>query len=122
MGFSTAALPFTVRSFFLFFMGYRTVVYSFQAKEPVRSSSMLPLLPASLVDLNNGESLFGEKEQARLLAGEQLPCMLLVLLDQLTLFSLARWYGTRLGCALCKLAGWNGVVAVCVAFTVTALV
>ena len=61
-------------------------------------------LPASLVDLNNGESLFGEKEQARLLAGEQLPCMLLVLLDKLTLFSLARWYGTWLGCALCKLA------------------
>ena len=99
MGFSIAALPCTVRSL-----------------------SMLPLLPASLVDLNNGESLFGEKEQARLLAGEQLPCMLLVLLDKLTLFSLARWYGTWPGCALCKLAGWNGVVAVCVAFTVTALV
>ena len=61
MGFSTAALPFTVRSL-----------------------SMLPLLPASLVDLNNGESLFGEKEQARLLAGEQ-PCMPLDLLDKLTL-------------------------------------
>ena len=49
---------------------------------------MLPLLPASLVDVNNGESLFGEKEQARLLAAEQLPCMLRVLLDKLTLFSL----------------------------------
>ena len=65
MGFSIAALPFTVRSL-----------------------SMLPLLPASLVDVNNGESLFGEKEQARLLAAEQLPCMLRVLLDKLTLFSL----------------------------------
>ena len=86
MGFSIAALPFTVRSL-----------------------SMLPLLQVSLVDLNNGESLLGEKEQARLLAGEQLPCMLLVLLDKLTLFSLARWYGTWLGCALCKLAGSNGV-------------
>ena len=83
---------------------------------------MLPLLPASLVDLNNGESLFGEKEQARLLAAEQLPCMLRVLLDKLTLFSLALWYVTWLGCALCKLAGWIGVVAVYMVFTVTALI
>ena len=83
---------------------------------------MLPLLLASLIDLKNGKSLFGEKEQAQLLAGEQLPCMLLVLLDKLTLFSLARWYGIWLGCALCKLAGWLGVVAVYIAFTVTALI
>ena len=83
---------------------------------------MLPLLPASLVDLNNGEYLFGEKEQARLWAGEQLPCMLLVLLDKLTRFSLPRWYGTWLGFALCKLASWNGAVAVYMAFTVTALI
>ena len=39
---------------------------------------------ASWVDLDIGDSLFGEKEQARLLAGEQLPC-LLCLLDKLTL-------------------------------------
>ena len=38
------------------------------------------------------------------------------------LFSLARWYGTWLGFALCKLAGLNGVVAVYVAFSVTALI
>ena len=56
------------------------------------------------------------------LAGEQLPCMLLVWLDRLNLFPLARWYGTWPGCALCKLAGWNGVVAVYVALTVTALI
>ena len=34
---------------------------------------------------------------------------------------LARWYGTWLECALCKLTGSNGVVAVYVAFTMTAL-
>ena len=33
---------------------------------------------ASWVDLDIGDYLFGEKEQARLLAGEQLPCLLLV--------------------------------------------
>ena len=44
-----------------------------------------PLSTASWVDLNFDDSLFGEKEQARLLAGEQLPCLLLVLLDRLTL-------------------------------------
>ena len=37
-----------------------------------------PLCTASWVDLDIGDSLFGEKEQARLLAGEQLPCLLLV--------------------------------------------
>ena len=31
-----------------------------------------PLSTASRVDLNIGDSLFGDKEQARLLAGEQL--------------------------------------------------
>ena len=44
-----------------------------------------PLSTAGWVDLSIGDSLFGEKEQARLLAGEQLPCLLLVLLDRLTL-------------------------------------
>ena len=44
-----------------------------------------PLSIASWVDLNIGDSLFGEKKQARPLAGEQLPCLLLVLLDELTL-------------------------------------
>ena len=43
-----------------------------------------PLSTAGWVDLSFGDSLFGEKEQARLLAGEQLPCLLLVLLDRLT--------------------------------------
>ena len=53
-----------------------------------RSLSMLPpLSTASWVDLNIGDSLFSEKEQARLLAGEQLPCLLLVLLDMLTLLA-----------------------------------
>ena len=33
-----------------------------------------PLSTAGWVDLSIGDSLFGEKEQARLLAGEQLPC------------------------------------------------
>ena len=46
-----------------------------------------PLSTASRVDLNIGDSLFGDKEQARLLAGEQLPCLLLVLLDRLTLLA-----------------------------------
>ena len=36
------------------------------------------------------------------------------------LSSLARWCGTWLGCALCKLAGLNGVVAAYMAFSVTA--
>ena len=45
-----------------------------------------PLSTAGWVDLSIGESLFGEKEQARLLAGE-LPCLLLVLLDRLTLLA-----------------------------------
>ena len=40
-----------------------------------------------LVWLNIGNSLFGEREQARLLAGEQLPCLLLVLLDMLNLLA-----------------------------------
>ena len=40
-----------------------------------------------LNDLNIGDSLFGEKKQARPLAGEQLPCLLLVLLDRLTLLA-----------------------------------
>ncbi len=38
------------------------------------------------------------------------------------LVSLARWYGTWLGCALCKFAGLSGVVAAYVAFSVTALI
>ena len=46
-----------------------------------------PFSTASWVDLNIGDSLFGEKEQARVLAGEQLPCLLLVLLDRLTLLA-----------------------------------
>ena len=46
-----------------------------------------PLFTASWVKLNIGDSLFGEKEQARLLAGEQLLCLLLVLLDMLTLLA-----------------------------------
>ena len=46
-----------------------------------------PLSVASWVDLNIGDSLFGEKKQARPLAGEQLPCLLLVLLDMLTLLA-----------------------------------
>ena len=46
-----------------------------------------PLSIASWVDLNIGDSLFGEKKQARPLAGEQLPCLLLVLLDRLTLLA-----------------------------------
>ena len=43
---------------------------------------------ASWVDLNIADSLFGEKKQARPLAGKQLPCLLLVLLDRLTLLAL----------------------------------
>ena len=43
-----------------------------------------PLSTASWVDLNIDDSLFGEKEQDELLAGEQLPCLLPVLLDRLT--------------------------------------
>ena len=43
-----------------------------------------PLSIASWVDLNIGDSLFGEKKQARPLAGEQLPCLLL---DRLTLLA-----------------------------------
>ena len=54
----------------------------------IHSLSMLPLLSVGWVDLNIGNSLFGEKEQARLLVGEQLPCVLLVLLDRLTLAGL----------------------------------
>ena len=46
-----------------------------------------PLSTASRVDLNIGDSLFDDKEQARLLVGEQLPCLLLVLLDRLTLLA-----------------------------------
>ena len=46
-----------------------------------------PLSTASWVDLNIGDSLSGEKKQARPLAGEQLPCLLLVLLDMLTLLA-----------------------------------
>ena len=54
----------------------------------VRSLSMLPPLSiASWVDLSIGDSLFDEKKQARPLAGEQLPCLLLVLLDRLTLLA-----------------------------------
>jgi len=34
---------------------------------------------------------------------------------------LAPWYGTWLGCALCMLAGLNGVVAAYMAFSVTAM-
>ena len=43
--------------------------------------------PSHLAHLNIGDSLFGDKEQARLLAGEQLPCLLLVFLDRLTLLA-----------------------------------
>ena len=46
-----------------------------------------PLSLAGWVDLSIGVSLFGEKEQARPLAGEQLPFLLLVLLDMLTLLA-----------------------------------
>ena len=46
---------------------------------------MLSLIPVSQVDSNIGDFLFGEKEQARLLAGEELPRVLFVLLDKLTL-------------------------------------
>ena len=46
-----------------------------------------PLSTAGWVDLSIDDSLFGEKEQSRLLAGEQLPCLLLVLLDRLTLLA-----------------------------------
>ena len=46
-----------------------------------------PFSTAGCVDLSIGDSLFGEKAQARLLAGEQLPCLLLVLLDKLTLLA-----------------------------------
>ena len=54
----------------------------------VRFLSMLPpLSTAGWVDLSIGDSLFGEKEQARFLAGEQLPCLLLVLLNRLTLLA-----------------------------------
>ena len=44
-----------------------------------------PPSTASWVDLSIGDSLFGDSEQARLLTGEQLPYLLLVLLDELTL-------------------------------------
>ena len=54
----------------------------------IRSLSTSPLLSVGWVDLNIGNSLFGEKEQARLLVGEQLPCVLLALLDRLTLAGL----------------------------------
>ena len=50
-------------------------------------SKLPPLSTAGWVDLSIGGSLFGEKEQARLLAGAQLPCLLLVLLDRLTLLA-----------------------------------
>ena len=50
-------------------------------------SILPPLSTAGWVDLSIGDSLFGEKEQARLLAGKQLPCLLLVLLDRLTLLA-----------------------------------
>ena len=45
--------------------------------------SMLSPFAASWVDLDIGDSLFGEKDQARLLAGEQ--SLLLVCSDKLTL-------------------------------------